>query len=120
MPFTLGAPDHAHLRHEHKYGRSGVEPARRFYFRDQTDTPTGAVAASLAELEAELGRCDRGAAPPLPPARAVRLGRGRLPRPGVAADLAAAEAAVAADSHNAVVEQVRLALIAALQDRRPS
>jgi len=38
----------------------------------------------------------------------------------VAADLAAAEAAVAADSHNGVVEQVRLALIATLQARRPS
>ncbi len=80
VAFTLGPRATPHLRHEHKYGQSGVGPARRFHFRTEPDTPTG----------------------------------------GVAADLAAAEAALPADSHAAVVERVRLALIAALQARRPS
>ena len=60
MAFTLGPRTTPHLRHAHKYGQSGVEPARRFYFKTGPDTATGAVAANLAELEAELGRCDRG------------------------------------------------------------
>ena len=38
----------------------------------------------------------------------------------LAAPVAAAEAALPAESHAAVVEQVRLALIAALQARSPS
>ena len=39
-----------HLRHEHKYDHAGVEPAHRFYFRAEADTPTGAIAANLSEL----------------------------------------------------------------------
>jgi len=118
VPFALGPRITPHLRHEHKYGRSGVEPARRFYFRDQTDTPTGAVAASLAELEAELGRCDRGVLRHHCPRHELSAWvAGVFRDQALAADLAAAESAVAADSHNAVVEQVRLALIATLQAR---
>ncbi len=60
VAFTLGPRITPHLRHEHKYGQSGVEPAHRFHFRTEPDTPTGAIAANLAELEAELVRCDRG------------------------------------------------------------
>ena len=56
----IGSRATPHLRHEHKYDQHGVEPARRFQFRTEPDTPTGAVAANLAELEAELGRCDEG------------------------------------------------------------
>jgi hypothetical protein len=58
VTFTVGSRATTHLRHEHKYSHYGVEPARRFYFRTEPDTPTGAVAANLAELEAELARCD--------------------------------------------------------------
>ena len=57
---THGPRTTPHMRHEHKYGHSGVEPVRRFYFRTEPGTPTGAVAANLAELEAELGCCDPG------------------------------------------------------------
>ena len=60
VAFTLGSRNTPHLRHEHKYDGSGLEPARRFYFRTEPGTPNGAVAGNLAELEAELGRCDRG------------------------------------------------------------
>ena len=38
VQFTLGARATPHLRHEHKYDRSGVEPGRRFYFRTEPDT----------------------------------------------------------------------------------
>ena len=83
VAFTLGLRTTPHLRHAHKYGWAGVEPARRFYFKTGPDTATGAVAANLDDLEAELGRCDRGVpAPPLPPPRVLRLGGGRLPRRG--------------------------------------
>ena len=121
VAFTLGPRATPHLRHEHKFGQSGVGPARRFHFRTEPDTPTGGVAANLAELEAELGRCDRGVLRHHCPRRdfsgwVVGVFRDET----LAADLAAAEAALPADSHAAVVERVRLALIAALQARRPS
>jgi len=119
--FTLGPRITPHLRHEHKYGHSGVEPARRFYFRTEPDTPTVAVAASLAELEAELGRCDPGVLRYHCPRHDFSgwvAGVFRDER--LASHLAPAEAALPAGSHAAAVEQVRLALIATLQARRPS
>ena len=119
--FTLGPRITPHLRHAHKYGRSGVEPARRFYFRTEPGTPTGAVAANLADLEAELGRCDQGVLRHHCPRHDFSgWVAGVFRDEALAAGLAAAEAGLPADSHAAVVEQVRLALIATLQARRPS
>jgi hydroxymethylpyrimidine pyrophosphatase-like HAD family hydrolase len=118
VAFTLGPRITPHLRHAHKYGRSGVEPARRFYFKTGPDTATGAVAANLDELEAELGRCDRGVLRHHCPRHEFSGWVAGVFRDEVlAADLAQLEAALRADSHAALVEQVRLALIAALQVR---
>jgi hydroxymethylpyrimidine pyrophosphatase-like HAD family hydrolase len=118
VAFTLASRFTPHLRHEHKYGHYGVEPGRRFHFRTQPDTPTGATAANLAELEAELGRCDRGVLRHHCPGHDFsRWVDGVFHDQTLAADLSAAEAALPAESHAAVVEQVRLALIAALQAR---
>ncbi len=118
VAFTAGPRITPHIRHEHKYGQSAVEPARRFYFRTEPDTATGAIAANLAELETELGRCDRGVLRHHCPGHDFShwvedIFHDRT----LAANLAAAEAALPAQSPAAVVEQVRLALIAALQAR---
>jgi hypothetical protein len=116
--FTLGARITPHLRHARKYGQAGVEPARRFYFKTGPNTATGAVAANLDELEAELGRCDRGVLRHHCPRHEFSgWVAGVFRDEALAADLAELEAAVPADSHAAVVEQVRLALIALLQTR---
>ncbi len=118
VAFTLGPRITPHLRHAHKYGHSGVEPARRFYFKTGPDTATGAVAANLDELEAELGRCDPGVLRHHCPRHEFSSWvAGVFRDEALAADLAELEAALPADSHAAVVEQVRLALIAALQAR---
>ncbi|MGD0375722.1 MAG: HAD hydrolase family protein [Streptosporangiaceae bacterium] len=118
--FTLGARITPHLRHEHKYEQSGVEPAHRFYFRTEPDNPTGAVAANLAELEAELGRCDQGVLRHHCTGHDFsRWTASVFHDKMLAAHLSAAEAALPAESHEAAVEQVRLALIATLQARRP-
>lgn len=107
------------MRHEHKYARSGVEPTNRFHFRTEPDTPTGAVAANLVELEAELLSCDRGVLRHHCPAHEfLRWIAGVFHDQSLAADFAAAETRLRAESPAAVVEQVRLALIAALQARR--
>ena len=118
VAFTLGPRTTPHLRHARKYGQAGVEPARRFYFKTGPDTATGAVAANLDELEAELGRCDRGVLRHHCPRHEFSgWVAGVFRDEALAADLAELEAAVPADSHAAVVEQVRLALIALLQTR---
>ena len=118
VAFTIGPRTTPHLRHAHKYGRAGVEPARRFYFKNGPDTATGAVAANLDELEAELGRCDRGVLRHHCPGHEFSgWVAGVFRDEALAADLAELEAAVPADGHAAVVEQVRLALIAVLQAR---
>ena len=118
VAFTLGPRITPHLRHAHKYGQAGVEPGRRFYFKTGPDTATGAVAANLDELEAELGRCDRAVLRHHCPRHEFsRWVAGVFRDEALAADLAELEAALPADSHAAVVEQVRLALIALLQIR---
>ena len=120
VAFTPGTRITPHLRHEHKYDRSGVEPGHRFYFRTEPDTPTGAVAANLAELEAELSRCDQGTLRHHCAGRDFsRWADSVFHDKALAANLSAAETALTAGSHGATVEQVRLALIAALQARRP-
>ncbi len=120
VTFTLGPRSTSHLRHTHKYNHTGVEPAHRFHFRTEPDNPTGAVAANLSELEAELVRCDRGVL------------RHHCPRHDfsrwiadvfhdqpLAANLAACEAQITTHNPAAVVEEGRLALVAALQARHP-
>jgi hypothetical protein len=120
VAFTLGPRTTPHPRHEHKYTQSGVEPAHRFHFRTEPDTPTGAIAANLSELEAELVRCDRGVLRHHCPRHDFsRWIAGVFHDRPLAADLAGAEARLPAHSPAAVVEQVRLALVAALQARRP-
>ena len=121
VAFTLGARTTPHLRHNHKYRHIGVEPARRFYFRNEHDAPTGAAAANLDDLEAELGRCDSGVLRHHCPRQEFsRWVAGVFRDESLAANLAAAEAVLPADGHAAIVEQVRLALIAALQARSSS
>jgi hydroxymethylpyrimidine pyrophosphatase-like HAD family hydrolase len=121
VAFTLGYRLTPHLRHEHKYGLGGVSPAHRFHFRTEPDIPTGAVAANLAELEAELGRCDQGVLRHHCRGHDFSRWAADVYRDhALAANLAAAEAALSAQSPAAVVEQVRLALIAALQARQSS
>jgi hypothetical protein len=118
VAFTAGPRITRHLRHEHKYGQSGVEPARSFHFRTEPDIPTGATAANLAELEAELARCDEGVLRHHCPGHDFsHWVAGVFHDRTLAADLGAAEATMSPQSLAAVVEQARLRLIAALQDR---
>ena len=120
VAFTIGTRVTSHLRHEHKYDQAGVEPAHRFHFRTEPGTPTGAVAANLNELEAELAGCDEGVLRHHCPSHDLSHWVADVfhDRP-LAANLAAAEASLTRRSPGAVVEQVRLALITALQDRYP-
>ncbi len=120
VAFTIGARVTAHLRHEHKYDQSGVEPAHRFCFRTEPGVPTGAVAANLAELEAELVGCDEGVLRHHCTGHDFSRWVADVFHDGpLAAHLAAAEASLTRRSPAAVVEQLRLTLIAALQDRHP-
>jgi hydroxymethylpyrimidine pyrophosphatase-like HAD family hydrolase len=118
--FTVGARMTPHLRHEHKYSQAGVEAAHQFHFRTEPGIPTGAVAANLIELEAELAGCDEGVLRHHCPGRDFSRWAADIfhDRP-LAASLAAAEGSLTRQSPGAVVEQVRLALVAALQDRLP-
>ncbi len=121
VTFTLGARSTPHLRHEHKYDHAGVERGRRFYFRTEADTLTGAVAANLAELEDEIVRCDRGVLRHhCPDHDFSRWVAAVFHDQTLAANLAAAEAQLPAQSPAAIAEQVRLALVAALQVRQAS
>jgi hydroxymethylpyrimidine pyrophosphatase-like HAD family hydrolase len=125
VAFTLGPRSTPHLRPEHPAPAppAQVRPRRRrgrgqFYFRTNGNTPTGAVAANLPELEAELGVCDRGVLRHhCPDHDFSRWIAGVFYDQPLAAEFAAAEAQLTAHSPAAVVEQVRLALIAALQAR---
>ena len=118
--FNLSSRSTPHLRHERKYDHSGVEPAHRFYFRSQPDTPTGATAANLSELETELVRCPRGVLRHHCPGHDFsRWIAGVFHDHSLAEQLAVAESQLLEGSPSAVVEQTRLALIAALQARHP-
>jgi len=116
--FSIGARVTPHLRHEHKYDQAGVEPARQFRFCTEPGTPTGAVAANLTQLEAELARCDEAVLRHHCPGHDFSRWVADVfhERP-LAASLASAETSLLPQSPAAVVEQGRLALIAALQDR---
>ena len=117
--FALGGRATPHLRHQHKYGVAGVDEPRRFYFRAGPDAPTGAVAANLGELEAELSRCDRAVlchhCPKLDFSRWIE---GVFHDRDLAEQVEATEGAVTPTSPDAVVEEARVALVAALQQRR--
>ena len=118
VTFTLGARSTPHLRHRHKYDRAGVEGGRRFYFRTEGDTLTGAVAANLAQLEDELISCDPGVLRHHCPNHDFsRWVAGVFRDQSLATDLAAAEAQLPTQSPDAIIEQVRLALVAVLQAR---
>jgi len=121
VAFTPGTRSTAHLRHQHKYDHSGLERGRGFYFRTEADTLTGAVAANLAELEDELIRCDPGVlrhhCPNHDFSRWVTAVFHDQP---LATGLAAAEAQLPTQSPAAIVEQVRLELVALLQSRHSS
>jgi hypothetical protein len=121
VAFTVGARSTPHLRHEHKYEHCGVDREHRFYFRTEADTLTGAVAANLAELEDQLIRCERGVLRHHCPRHDFsHWVAGVFHDEPLAAELAAAEAQLPARSPAAIVEQVRLALVAALRARPSS
>ena len=119
VAFHLGERATAHLRHEHKYGHRGVAPERRFYFHAGDGAATGAVAASLADLETELDRCDRAV---------VRHHCSRrdfsrwiahvLHCQALATSVASLEATLSPESPGAMVDAVRVRLVATLQARR--
>jgi len=118
VAFTIGSRGTPHLRHEHKYGQRGVDPARQFFFRTGPGSPTGAVAANLAELEAELASCDEGVLLHHCPGRDFSLWVADVFHDRtLAARLSATEATLQVQSPSAMIQQVRLALIAALQER---
>lgn len=118
VAFTLGSRSTPHLRHAHKYGQCGVESAHWFRFRTEPGIPTGAVAVNLTELEAELARCEEGVLRHHCPAGDFSRWVSDVFRDrALAASISAAEASLPPCSPGAVVDQVRLALIAALQER---
>jgi haloacid dehalogenase-like hydrolase/Helicase HerA, central domain len=118
VAFTVASRRTPHLRHEHKYDRAGADRGRRFYFRALSNIPTGVVAANMLELEDELVRCERDVLRHHCPGHDFsRWVSGVFHDDSLARVLSAAEAGVQESSPAAVVEQARLALIAALQAR---
>jgi hypothetical protein len=117
----LGERTTSHLRHDHKYGSIGVDPARRFHFRTTPDNLTGAVAANLAQLEGELARCDRGVLRHHCPKGDFSRWIAEVLRDEVflAEQIATLETAVSPSSPAAVVDEERVHIIAVLQTARP-
>jgi DNA-binding transcriptional ArsR family regulator len=100
------------------YQLAGVEPAQRFYFRIEDDTTPRAVAANLPELAAAIAACGPGVLRHHCAEHDFsRWVAGVLHNEPLAAEIAAAEAQLSADSPTEMVEHVRLAFIAALQAR---
>jgi hypothetical protein len=56
--FSIGHRETAHMRHWHKYSAGQLAADRRFYFRSDWHTATGATAGSLGDFEHELAICD--------------------------------------------------------------
>lgn len=56
--FSIGHRETSHMRHWHKYTAGQLAAGRRFYFRSDWHTATGATAGSLGELAHELATCD--------------------------------------------------------------
>jgi len=116
--FSIGQRETPHMRHWHKYTGGRLPRHRRFYFRRDWDTPTGATAGSAGELHRELSACED----------AVILhhcGHGDFSRwvaevlgdPPLAAAIAAAEDAVRTGGVSAAA--ARLRLVAAISARYP-
>lgn len=107
-----------HLRHEHKYDVEGTPPHRAFWFRNDRDQATGAVAHNLRELELELCHCNRCVLRHHAP-------RGDFSRwiydvfhnRRLAARIATIEATIRSASPDAAVDAARLELIRELHRR---
>jgi hydroxymethylpyrimidine pyrophosphatase-like HAD family hydrolase len=56
--FAIARRETAHMRHWHKYSAGQLRADRRFHFRSDWDTATGATAGSIGELAHELTVCD--------------------------------------------------------------
>lgn len=118
--FSLGPRITPHLRHEHKYDLANVESGHWFHFRIEPDTPTGVTVGNLSALESELVRCDRGVLRHHCPHHDFsRWIADVFHDHSLASDVSTAEAGLTTRSPAAVVEQVRVALVSALQSRRP-
>ncbi len=99
------------------YQIAGAESTQRFYFRTE-DAGAGAVVANLPELEAAIAVCDSGVLRAHCAERDFsRWVAGVLHNESLAAEIAAVEAQLSADSPTETVEHARQALIAALQAR---
>ncbi|MGO9971865.1 MAG: helix-turn-helix domain-containing protein, partial [Solirubrobacteraceae bacterium] len=100
------------------YQIAGLEPAQRFYFQIEDDVTPRAVVANLPELEAAIAICKPGVVRHHCAAHDFsRWVAGVFHNEPLAADIAAVEAQLSADSPIETVEQTRLALIAVLQAR---
>jgi DNA-binding transcriptional ArsR family regulator len=99
------------------YQLASVGAAQRFYFQIEDATPR-AVVANLPELEAAIAVCGPEVLRHHCAERDLsRWVAGVLHNEPLAADIAAAEARLSADSPTEAVDYVRLGLIAALQAR---
>jgi hypothetical protein len=100
------------------YQLAVVEAAQRFYFLIEDDVTPRVVVANLPELEAAIAACGPGVLREHCAQRDFsRWVAGVLGNEPLAADIAAAEARLSGDSPTETVEEVRPALIAALQAR---
>jgi DNA-binding transcriptional ArsR family regulator len=99
------------------YQLAGAESSQRFYFRTE-DAGAGAVVANLPELEAAIAVCEAGVLRAHCAERDFsRWVAGVLRNESLAAEIAAVEEQLSADSPTESVEHARQALIAALQAR---
>ncbi|MGO9976310.1 MAG: helix-turn-helix transcriptional regulator [Solirubrobacteraceae bacterium] len=100
------------------YQLAGVAAAQRFYFRIEDDATPRAVVANLPELEAAIAACDAGVLRHHCAEHDFsRWVAGVFENEPLAAEIAAAEAQLSADSPTETIEQTRLALITVLQAR---
>lgn len=117
-PFSVGLRATPHLRHLHKYEHRPLDPGHCFHFRSNPDELTGVLAANLVQLEAELTRCeDAVLRHHCPHHDFSRWVRDVFHDADLAKRLHEAEAMVGDRSTGVAIEQARLELIAAIQDR---
>ncbi len=114
----LGSRRTAHTRHEHKYEAHGTRSDRSFWFRDDQDRPTGAVAGSLRDLENELTTCQRSVLRHHAPRRDFSRWIDNVFQVRDLAEVVRSiETRVEPTSPGAVVDAARLDLISALRSR---
>ncbi len=100
------------------YQLAGAESSQRFYFRAQDAVGAEVVVANLPELEAAIAACEAGVLRAHCAERDFsRWVAGVLHNEALAAEIAAVEEQLSADSPTETVEHARQALIAALQAR---